>query len=109
MARRDSAGPSGGAGPSDGARPSGGAGTSGGTDRVVRGRSGSDVLAARQRLEVIGGFVAFFTVLALVNAAGLIVTGRPSIFASLVLVLMLVASWFTFRTWRRVDRAVRAG
>lgn len=103
MARRDSAGPS------DGARPSGGAGTSGGTDRVVRGRSGSDVLAARQRLEVIGGFVAFFTVLALVNAAGLIVTGRPSIFASLVLVLMLVASWFTFRTWRRVDRAVRAG
>ncbi|WP_314036640.1 hypothetical protein [Dietzia sp. CH92] len=109
MTRRDSADRSDGASPSDGARPSDGASPSGGADRVVRGRSGSDVLAARQRLEVIGGFVAFFTVLALVNAAGLIVTGRPSIFASLVLVLMLVASWFTFRTWRRVDRAVRAG
>ncbi|AWH93553.1 hypothetical protein [Dietzia lutea] len=72
-------------------------------------RSGSDALASRQRLEVIAGFVAFFTVLALVNAVGLILTGRPSIFASFVLVLMLVISWFTFRTWRRVDRAVRAG
>lgn len=56
-------------------------------------RSGGDALGARQRLEVIGGFVGFFTVLALVNAVGLILTGRPSIFASLVLVLMLVASW----------------
>lgn len=84
------------------------AGRSDGPDRVVRGRSGSDALASRQRLEVIGGFVAFFTVLALVNAVGLILTGRPSIFASLVLVLMLVISWFTFRTWRRVDRAARA-
>lgn len=69
-------------------------------------RSGGDALGTRQRLEVIGGFVAFFTVLALVNAVGLIVTGRPSIFASLVLVLMLAASWYTYRTWRRVDRAV---
>ena len=47
-------------------------------------RSGGDALGARQRLEVIGGFVGFFTVLALVNAVGLILTGRPSIFASLV-------------------------
>lgn len=72
-------------------------------------RSGGDALGARQRLEVIGGFVGFFTVLALVNAVGLILTGRPSIFASLVLVLMLVASWYTYRTWRRVDRAVKQG
>lgn len=72
-------------------------------------RSGSDALASRQKLEVLGGFVAFFTVLALVNAAGLIIAGRPSIFASLVLVLMLAASWYTFRTWRRVDRAVSRG
>ena len=47
--------------------------------------------------------------LALVHAVGLILTGRPSIFASLVLVLMLVASWYTYRTWRRVDRAVKRG
>jgi len=72
-------------------------------------RSGGDALGARQRLEVIGGFVGFFTVLALVNAVGLILTGRPSIFASLVLVLMLVASWYTYRTWRRVAGAVRGG
>lgn len=72
-------------------------------------RSGGDALGARQRLEVIGGFVGFFTVLALVNAAGLILAGRPSIFASLVLVLMLIASWYTYRTWRRVDRAVKRG
>ena len=72
-------------------------------------RSGGDALGARQRLEVIGGFVGFFTVLALVNAVGLILTGRPSIFASLVLVLMLVASWYTYRTWRRVARAVKRG
>ncbi|WP_256820256.1 hypothetical protein [Dietzia sp. Die43] len=72
-------------------------------------RSGGDALGARQRLEVIGGFVGFFTVLALVNAVGLILTGRPSIFASLVLVLMLVASWYTYRMWRRVDRAVKRG
>ena len=71
--------------------------------------SGSDVLAARQRLEMLGGFVGLCTLLALVNAVGLIVTGRPSMLASLVLLLMSVASWFTFRAWRRVDRAVRRG
>ncbi|KAA0918364.1 hypothetical protein [Dietzia sp. ANT_WB102] len=69
-------------------------------------RRGADALASRQKLEVLGGFIGFFTVLALVNAVGLIATGRPSIFASIVLVLMLVASWRTYRAWRRVDRAV---
>jgi hypothetical protein len=48
-------------------------------------------------------------VLALVNAAGLIVAGRPSMLASFVLVLMLGASWYTFRVWRRADRAVNRG
>ena len=70
-------------------------------------RSGSDALGTRQRLEVLGGFVGFFTVLAVVNAVGLIVTGRPSAPASFVLVLMLVLSWLNFRTWRRADRAVK--
>jgi hypothetical protein len=72
-------------------------------------RSGGDALGTRQRLEVLGGFVGFFTVLALVNAAGLIVAGRPSMLASFVLVLMLGASWYTFRVWRRADRAVNRG
>ena len=71
------------------------------------GLSGSDALGARQRLEMLGGFVGFFAVLALVNAVGLIVTGRPSMLASFVLLLMVIASWFTFRAWRRADRAVR--
>ena len=70
-------------------------------------RSGSDALGTRQRLEVLGGFVGFFTVLAVVNAVGLIVTGRPSALASFVLVLMLVLSWLNFRAWRRADRAVK--
>ncbi|AWH96985.1 hypothetical protein [Dietzia psychralcaliphila] len=70
---------------------------------------GGDALGTRQRLEVLGGFVGFFTVLALVNAVGLIVAGRPSILASLVLVLMLAASGYTFRVWRRADRAVNRG
>lgn len=71
--------------------------------------AGGDALGARQRLEVLGGFVGFFTVLALVNAVGLIIAGRPSIWASLVLLLMLVASWYTYRVWRRADRAVKGG
>ena len=71
------------------------------------GRGGGDALGTRQRLEVLGGFVGFFTVLAVVNAVGLIVAGRPSVLASLVLVLMLVLSWLTFRAWRRADRSVK--
>ena len=72
-------------------------------------RSGGDALGTRQRLEVLGGFVGFFTVLALVNAVGLIAVGRPSMLASLFLLLMMAASWYTFRAWRRADRAVRRG
>ncbi|HMT48570.1 MAG TPA: hypothetical protein PKC36_00330 [Dietzia sp.] len=72
-------------------------------------RSGGDALGTRQRLEVLGGFVGFFTVLALVNAVGLIAVGRPSMLASFVLLLMMAASWYTFRAWRRADRAVRRG
>ena len=70
-------------------------------------RAGADALGTRQRLEMLGGFVGFFTLLALVNAVGLIVTGRPSVWASVVLVLMLVLAWVNFRAWRRADRAVR--
>lgn len=70
---------------------------------------GSDALATRQRLEMLAGFVGFFTVLALVNAAGLIIAGRPSIWASIVLLLMLLVSWYTYRVWRRADRAVKRG
>ena len=72
-------------------------------------RSGADALRSRQRLEMLGGFVGLFTVLALVNAVGLIVTGRPSMLASLVLLAMLVLSWLTYRAWRRADRAVKGG
>ena len=70
-------------------------------------RAGADALGTRQRLEMLGGFVGFFTLLALVNAVGLIVTGRPSVWASVVLVLMLVLAWVNLRAWRRADRAVR--
>lgn len=74
-----------------------------------RGLRGGDALATRQKIEMLAGFVGFFTVVALVNAVGLIVNGRPSVWASLVLVLMLVLSWYTYRGWRRADRAVRGG
>lgn len=60
-----------------------------------------DSVARRQRLEVLAGFVGFFTLVAFVNAAGLIVTGRPSLLASVVLLAMLLLSWLTWRAWRR--------
>ena len=66
-----------------------------------------DALARRQRLEMLGGFVGGFTVLALVNAIGLIVVGRPSVGASLVLLGMLGLCLMVYRGWRRVDRQVR--
>lgn len=68
--------------------------------------AGMHPLARRQRLEMLGGFVAFFTVIALLNAAVLIVQGRPSVWASLVLVFFLVLSWLTYRAWKRADAAV---
>lgn len=71
------------------------------------GRGGADALASRQRLEMLAGFVGFFTLLAVVNAVGLIATGRPSMLASVVLLGMLVLSWLTYRAWRRADRAVK--
>lgn len=74
-----------------------------------RGQRGGDALGTRQKLEVLGGFVGFFTLIALVNAGGLILVGRPSMGASFVLVLMLAASWYTYRVWRRADRAVKSG
>lgn len=64
-------------------------------------------LATRQRIEMLGGFVGLFTVFALVNAVGLIVAGRPSVWASLVLLAMLALSWFVYARWRRADRAVK--
>lgn len=70
---------------------------------------GRDALGVRQRLEMLGGFLGFFTLVALVNAIGLIASGRPSMLASLMLLLMLAASWYTYRGWRRADRAVRSG
>lgn len=82
----------------------------GGSDvRGAGGRRGGDALATRQRIEMLAGFVGFFTVIAVANAVGLIVSGRPSVWASLVLVLMLVLSWYTYRGWRRADRAVKGG
>ena len=77
--------------------------------RGVRRAGGADALATRQRLEMLGGFVGFFTLIALANAVGLIVSGRPSVWASLVLVLMLALSWYTYRGWRRADRLVKGG
>ena len=72
-------------------------------------RRGADALATRQRIEMLAGFVGFFPVLAVATAVGLIVSGRPSVWASLVLVLMLALSWYTYRGWRRADRAVKGG
>jgi len=72
-------------------------------------RRGADAIATRQRIELVGGFVGFFTLIALVNAVGLIVSGRPSVWASLVLALMLAVSAVTYRSWRRADRAVKGG
>ena len=71
------------------------------------GRGGGDALGTRQRLEVLGGFVGFFTVVALLNAVVLIVTGRPSAIASIVLLVFLVLGWYTYRAWKRADNAVK--
>jgi hypothetical protein len=67
----------------------------------------SHPLARRQRLEVLGGFVGFFTVVALLNAVVLILTGRPSAIASIVLLVFLVLGWYTYRAWKCADNAVK--
>ena len=67
----------------------------------------SHPLARRQRLEVLGGFVGFFAVIALLNAVVLLLTGRPSVIASIVLVLLLGLGWYTYRAWKRADNAVK--
>lgn len=64
-------------------------------------------LARRQRLEVLGGFIGFFAVIALLNAVVLLLTGRPSAIASIVLLLVLVLGWYTYRAWKRADDAVK--
>lgn len=67
----------------------------------------SHPLARRQRLEVLGGFVGFFAVIALLNAVVLLLTGRPSVIASIVLVFFLGLGWYTYRAWKRADNAVK--
>lgn len=69
-------------------------------------RAGTHRVATRQRLEMLGGFVGFFTVIAAVNAAVLIVKGRPSVWASVVLAVFLVLAAATYRAWKRADHAV---
>lgn len=67
----------------------------------------SHPLARRQRIEVLGGFIGFFIFIALLNAVVLIVTGRPSAVASIVLLLLLLLGWYTYRVWKRADDAVK--
>ena len=67
----------------------------------------SHPLARRQRLEMLGGFVGFFAVIALLNAVVLLLTGRPSVIASIVLVFFLGLGWYTYRAWKRADNAVK--
>ena len=56
---------------------------------------------------MLGGFVGFFAVIALLNAVVLLLTGRPSVIASIVLVLLLGLGWYTYRAWKRADNAVK--
>lgn len=58
-------------------------------------------IARRQHLEVLAGFVSVFAVAALVNAIGLILTGQPSILASIVLLVAVGLCWLLWRSWRR--------
>lgn len=53
------------------------------------------------------GFAGFFALLALINSVGLLLTGRPSAIASIVLLAFLVLFVATYRAWRRADAAVR--
>lgn len=69
----------------------------------------SHPLARRQRLELAGGFVGFFALIALVNAVGLIATGRPSALASIILLALIALGLVVWRAWKRADSAFKNG
>jgi hypothetical protein len=63
--------------------------------------SSSHPIARRQRLEVAVGFVGFFTLIALVNAAAAEISGRPGLVEVLILLFFLLILGLTIRSWRR--------
>jgi hypothetical protein len=56
--------------------------------------------ARRQRLEVILGFLGFFTAIALINAVVLLARGTAGIVPSLVLLGFVILFALALRSWR---------
>jgi hypothetical protein len=63
----------------------------------------SEYRRRRTVLEALLGFLAFFTVLALVQAAWNVLQDDPDVWPSLLLAVLLLATWAVWRRWRRYD------
>ncbi|MBB3038126.1 hypothetical protein FHU29_002575 [Hoyosella altamirensis] len=62
----------------------------------------------RQRLEVLLGFLSFFTAIAFFSAVAVIFRGDVALGPSVVLLVCVTLLWFTYRKWRRVREPARA-
>lgn len=54
------------------------------------------------RIEAIGGFLVFWTVIVAIFAIWRIATGEPSVGASIILLAFVIADWWVWRKWRDV-------
>ncbi|GGC63885.1 hypothetical protein IEU95_11790 [Hoyosella rhizosphaerae] len=60
-------------------------------------------IGLKQRLEVLLGFVGFFTVIAFASAVVSIFQGVVALGPSIVLLVCVTLTWLTYRKWRRVS------
>jgi Flp pilus assembly protein TadB len=63
----------------------------------------SEYRRRRTVLEALLGFLAFFTVLSLVQAVWNVLQDDPDVWPSLLLAVLLLATWVVWRRWRRYD------
>lgn len=61
-----------------------------------------DPKVRRMRIEAIGGFLVFWTVIVALFAIWRIATGEPSVGASIILLAFVIADWWVWRKWRDV-------
>ncbi|MDN5719530.1 MAG: hypothetical protein ACTH2Y_08845 [Corynebacterium sp.] len=63
----------------------------------------SEYRRRRTVLEAVLGFLAFFCVLALVQAVWNVLQDDPAVWPALLLAALLLATWAVWRRWRRYD------
>ncbi|MDN6387800.1 MAG: hypothetical protein L0J86_09030 [Corynebacterium sp.] len=63
----------------------------------------SEYRRRRTVLEAVLGFLAFFCVLALVQAVWNVLQDDPAVWPALLRAALLLATWAVWRRWRRYD------